>query len=237
MFGWRGRIGYVAPVALSTSQERDKVLPEGVVLVYYTLNIGILGPGEFERLFDKYLPAAKHIAEQAAQFTILSGSPVVEHQYEKSLELAKRVQEATGVPTIINTTAHINGLKKVSTKKVVIVSPLVKKIDENRARILESEGMDVVHIKNLGLKTNLEWGSLPPYASYRLAMEAIREAPEADTVNIVCPSWEVMSNIELIERDSGKTVVTSFASELFTALNALQIKGPIKGYGQLLEML
>lgn len=237
MFGWRGRIGLVVPVATVHTQERNQVLPEGVAIIFATLDIRTLKPGEFERLFDKYLPAAELCAEMGSQFTILSGSPVLEHQHSKALELAQRAQDATGVPTIATPTAHINGLKAVSAKKVIIVSPFVRELDEKKAQLLETEGMQVVGIKSLGFTHNREFQSLPPYEPYRAAMEAVREAPEADTINIVCPGWHVMNNIELIERDSGKTVVSAWGAELYTALSGMGIKSPIKGFGKLLQML
>jgi maleate cis-trans isomerase len=68
-------------------------------------------------------------------------------------------------------------------------------------------------------------------------MEAVQEAPDGDTINIVCPNWHVMKNVELIERDSGKTVVSSVGGEVYAAMKALNLKGPIKGFGKLLEML
>lgn len=237
MFGWRGRIGYVAPVALFSSQERDQALPEGVAMVYYTLDIGRVEASEFERIFDSYLPAARHVADQGAGFTILSGSPVLEHDFGKSLDLASRLEAETGIPTIPNTVAHINGLKEVGAKRVIIVSPFKRELDEKRAAVFESEGLEVVHIEGLGLSTNLEWSSLPPYESYRIAVEAARKAPAADAINIPCPSWPVMRNIALIERDTGLPVVTSFASELYTALRAMKIRGPVTGFGSLLEKL
>jgi len=237
MFGWRARIGYVAPVPCANTTERNSVLPEGVVLIYATLDIRHLVPEEFERIFEYYLNYAERCVEMGSQFTILSGSPVLEHQYRKALPLAQRIQETTGVPTNINTTTHINGLKAVGAKKVAVVSPFIRELDEKRAEILKGEGMEVVGIKSLGLTHNREYISLPPYASYQLAMEAAREFPECDTINIVCPNWYVMNNVELIERDSGKVVVSSFGGEVYTALSTLGIKGPIKGFGKLLTML
>lgn len=237
MFGWRGRIGYIAPVALFSSQERDQALPEGVVVVYYTLDIGKVTAEEFDRLFDRYLPAAQHVAEQDVKFLILSGSPVLEHRFPDTLELAAKIEDSIGIRTIPNTLAHINGLKAVGASKVAIVSPFRRELDERRAEIFESEGLSVVHIEGLGLSTNLEWSKLPPYESYRLALSAARKAPEADAINIPCPSWPVMRNIALIERDTGIPVVSSFASELYTALTAMGIKGPVTGFGQLLEKL
>jgi maleate cis-trans isomerase len=220
-----------------SSQERDQALPEGVVMVYYTLDIGSVTDDEFDRLFDKYLPAAHHVAEQAVQFLILSGSPVLERRFDDSCGLAARIEEAIGVPTIPNTLAHINGLKAVGATKVAIVSPFRRELDERRAEIFEREGLSVVHIEGLGLTSNLEWSMLPPYESYRLAVSAARKAPDADAINIPCPSWPVMGNIARIEKDTGLPVVSSFASELYTALRSMGIKGPVTGYGQLLEQL
>jgi maleate cis-trans isomerase len=194
-------------------------------------------PEEFERIFEYYLNYCERCAEMGSQFTIMSGSPVLEHQYTKALPLAQRIQESTGVPTVINTTAHINGLRAVEAKKVAVCSCMAEHIDKKRASILEEEGFEVVGTKSLGYTHNREFTSLPPYASYRLAMDVAHEFPECDTINIVCPNWYVMNNVELIERDSGKTVVTSLSGEVYTALSTLKIKGPINGFGKLLAML
>lgn len=237
MFGWRARIGYVAPTPCVNTTERNSVLPDGVAIIYATLDIRHLVPEEFERIFELYLNYAERCVEMGSQFTILSGSPVLEHQYRKALPLAQRIQESTGVPTVINTTAHINGLKAVGAKKVAVCSCMAKEIDEKKARILEEEGMEVVGTKSLGYTHNREFTSLPPYASYRLAMDVAREFPECDTINIVCPNWYVMNNVELIERDSGKVVVSSLGGEVYTALSTLGIKGAVKGFGKLLAML
>ena len=237
MFGWRARIGYVAPVPCANTTERNSVLPEGVVFIFATLDIRHLVPEEFERIFNYYLNYAERCAEMGSEFTILSGSPVLEHQYRKALPLAERIQKETGIPTVINTTAHMNGLKAVGAKKVAVCSPFIRELDEKRARIIEEEGMEVVGIKDLGLTHNREYISLPHFASYRLAMETAREFPECDTINIVCPNWYVMNNVEKIEQDSGKAVVSSLGGEVYTALTTLGVKGPIKGFGKLLGMI
>ena len=237
MFGWRARIGLVVPCAQVATMERNQVLPDGVALIFATLDIRTLGPDEFERIFENYLPAAQMCAEMGSQFTLLSGTPVLEHQFDKALELAERLKDVTGVPTMISTQAQIDALKAIGSKKVVVITPVAQELDSKRAEILESQGLKVVGTKSLGMTHNREWTSLPTYSSYRLAMEAAREFPECDTINIICPVWHVMKNIELIEKDSGKMVVSSFGGELFAAMRGLGLKSPIKGYGKLLEML
>ena len=49
-----------------------------------------------------------------------------------------------------------------------------------KSAVCEEEGMKVVGIKSLGYTHGLQFTSLPPYESYRLAMQAAREFPECD---------------------------------------------------------
>ena len=55
-------------------------------------------------------------------------------------------------------------------------------------------------------------------------------------------SWEAtveipIDIIETLEQDLGKPVVASTSAQIWGALNLMNIPGPIKGYGRLLEML
>ncbi len=238
MFGWRARIGYIDPGVYLYSQECDQILPEGVVWAMVTLGVDRLVPEEFERAFDKYLAAGKMLASREVDFIICIGTPLqLNVGYEKSLEMARRIQETTGIPTILQLTALVNALNKLSAKKVVIVTPFEKEHNENHKRFLEEHGFDVLNAEGLGLKRNLDITKQPPYASYRLAMEAFRETPQADAVWIGCPAWPVLANIDVLEKDIGKPVLSNMTNGLYAALTALNIKSPIKGYGELLEML
>ncbi len=238
MFGWRARIGYIHPGVHLYSQELDQILPEGVVWAIVTLGVDKLAPEEFERAFDKYLAAGKTLASREVDFIICGGISVhLNVGYKKSLEMARRIQETTGIPTILQSTALINALHKLSAKKIVMATPYAKAQNEEQKRRMGELGFDVLNIKGLGLKRNVDITKQPPYASYRLAREVFRETPQADAVWIACPAWPVLSNVDILEKDIGKPVLADMASGLYAALTALNIKSPIKGYGKLLEML
>ena len=238
MFGWRARIGYISAGVYLQSQEFDKVLPEGVVWAVVTLGVDRLIPEEFEQAIDRVLWAGKVLASREVDYIIVGGSPVqVSVGYEKSLEMARQIQETTGIPTMLQFTAVAEALNRLSAKKVIMVTPYEQENNERHKRQLEKLGFDVVNVKSLGLKRNLDITKQPSYASYRLTMEAFRETPEADAVWIACPVWPVLSNVAILEKDIGIPVITDATNCLSAALVALGIKGPIKGYGKLLEML
>ena len=238
MYGWRARIGYICPGPYLDSQERDKVLPEGVVWTIATLGVGNLVREEFERAFNMWLSAAETLASREVDIIICGGTPVqLTIGYDKSKEMAKRIQEATGVPTFLQIETSTNALNKLSARKIVMATPFSKEHNEIYKKHLEKLGFEVLNMKGLGIRNNVDITKQPSYASYRLAREAFREAPQADAVWIGCPAWPVLSNVSILEKDLDKPVIAEVATVLWMALTTLGIKGPIKGYGKLLEML
>ena len=238
MFGWRARIGIIgASLFQATSRWRDQIVPEGVEWVYTNLSVRKLIPEEFEKAFKLLPQVAKEFAESAdVDIIICSGSAIWCYiGYERSVEMARQIEKTTGVPTMINATANIEALRAVSARKIVVASPFGKERNEERRKFFQEVGFDVLNIKELGIKRNFDVRNQNPDTSYRLAREAFREAPEAEAIFIDCPLFPVLSIIDTLERDTGKPVVTTLTSEVWTALTRLNIKGPIKGYGRLLE--
>lgn len=238
MFGWRARIGYISPGISLYSQEWDRPLPEGVVWAIMNLGVDKLTPEEFEQAADKWISAGKALATRDVDIIIIGGTPPqVTLGHEKCKEAARQIQEITGIKTVIMIDGLISALKKLSAKKIVMATPYQEETNEKHKRFLEEQGFNVLHMKGLGLGSNCEITKQPPYASYRLAREAFREAPQADAVWIGCPAWPVLSNVATLENDIGKPVISDLTYLLFQALTELGIKGPIKGYGKLLETL
>lgn len=238
MFGWRGRIGYICPALYFCASEWEQVLPKGVSMVVATLGLEAVVPEEFERLFSLYQSAAEKIAKYEVGFIICGGAPVFTYSgYEKSEKMARSIEKTTGIPTKLQLTNQIDALNKLSAKKIVVASPHEEERNRERKKLLEDVGFDVLSIRATGMRTAPEHANQPPHAAYKLAKEVFLEAPEADAIYIPCPAWEVVADIDTIERDLGKPVVASTSADVWAALTTMQVKGPIEGYGRLLEML
>lgn len=238
MWGWRGRIGFVIPGDFIYGAEFYPILPEGVALDVHSLGIEKIVHKEIERTFNLFLPAAEHLATQECDVIIWGGSLIITYMgYDRALELNRRIAETTGIPAIMNLQADFDALIALSAKKIVIATPYAPARNEERKRLAESLGFEVLNIKGLGLERRVEFGNQPPYASYRLAKQAFLEAPEAEAIYISCPEWPTVSNIRKLESETERPVVTSTTATIWAALRALNIKDPIRGYGSLLEKL
>jgi maleate cis-trans isomerase len=239
MFGWRGKIGKITPAGdFILGPEYDSVLPEGVAMTVTTLGVERLAREDIEKAFNMYPAAANHLATQECDVIVAVGSLVFSFVgWDRARQMIQKIRDTIGTPIITDLDAHFDGLRALSAKKIVIATPYEEGRNQERKRLCESVGFEVLNIKGLGVQRRLDLGRLPPYASYRLAKQAYLEAPEADAIYISCPEWPTVHNIEKLEQDTGKPVVSAVTGFVWGALRAMHFKAPIRGYGRLLEML
>ncbi len=236
---YRGKISYVNPAGDTGGiSDHFAVLPDGVVMIVTTLAVFRLVPEDLRKAFTMYPVAAEHLAAQECDVILVAGSLVFAHiGLDRSQELLKKIRETAGIPILVNLEAHLDALRILSAQKIVIVTPYEEARTEERKKLCEEAGFEVLTTKSLGLQRRVEIQQLSPYTPYKLAKEAILEAPEADAVYISCPEWPTVSIIERLEQDTGKAVVTPAGAETRACLRAMHIKEPIKGYGRLLELI
>ena len=238
-YGWRGKIGFVSPARdWRGMPEVYPLLPEGVTMTITTLGMDKLVAEDANKTFEMYPDAARHLERQECDVVVLGGSVVFPFMgYERSQEMIRKIRESVKVPVINNLEAHFDALRALSAKKIVIATPYEDARNEERKKLCESVGFEVLNIKGLGLQRRADFGKQPPYASYRLAKQAFLEDPQADAIYISCPEWPTIRNIERLEQDTGKPVVAAFPAMIWAALRTIGIKEPVKGYGKLLELL
>ena len=237
MFAWRGKIGKVTPASdWILGPEYDAVLPDGVIMAVSTLGVDRLVAEDIEKTFNMYLPAIQRLATQECDVIIAAGSLVFSYiGFDRAQEMIQKARETITTPVITDLDAHFDALRALSAKKIVIAAPYEEARTEERKKLCESVGFEVLNTKSSGIGRRLDIGKQPPYASYRLARQAFLEAPEADAIYIACPEWETVHNIQKLEDEMGKPVVSHVTGLVWAALRTMRFKEPIKGYGRLLE--
>ena len=237
MYGWRVKIGFISPgTCWCSAEEYYPVLPEGVAFAVTTLGGAKIAPDEFEKIFDKYLPAALDCESHLCDVIVAGGAATFTHMgYERTQELIQKIRERVKVPVLMTLNAHFNALKALSAKKIVMATPYKEALTEARKKLCERLGFEVLNFKCLGLGHKTELERLPHWASYRVAKEAFMGSPEADAIYIPGPSWPVVRNIEKLEVDTGKPVVSDVVAIIWASLREVKFKAPVKGFGTLLE--
>ncbi len=240
-YGWRARVGHIAPAILDTSAEEfRKLLPEGVLHVGLTISepIQSLSAEQAATAFGHLIDAGKRLAQEQVDVIVCGGGPVaLSRGAGGDQELADLLRHETKLPVVTANGAVIEALRLFAARSIVVASPFVEARNEEIRNFLEASGFRVLGAKGLGLVKNIDFANQPSEAAYALAREACAANPEAEAIYIACPRWPTVDIIAALESDTGKLVVAAAAAMVWGALRALQIKDCHAGYGRLIDSL
>ena len=239
MYGWRARIGHVAPSRGDTLvYEFYKMFPEGFMMLNTTGTVRQLVDSDFEAALGRIDEAVKDLVENNCDSIIFSGSPLFTRlPFGKDRQLGQQLTEKYGVPVAAGLTAEVEALKAMECKKLVVGTPYPEELNQRLKRHLEQSGFEVLQIAGYGVQKNSQLTDLPVHASYKIAKRLYSKARDADGVFVACPRWPTISDVQLLEDEIGKPVITSSVACSWYALKLIDIKEKVTGYGRLMASL
>jgi maleate isomerase len=240
-YGWRGRIGHIAPAILDTSAEEfRKLLPEGVLHVGLTISepIQTLGAEQAASAFERMVDAGKRLANEQVDVIVCGGAPVaLSRGAGGDAELAELLRHETGLPVVTANGVVVEALRLFGARSVVAVSPFTEARNQDIRSFLEASGFHVLAAQGLGLVQNIDFANQSAEAAFTLARRAVSANPQADAIYIACPRWPTVDIIAALEADTGKPVVAAAAAMVWGALRAIKIMDRQSGYGRLMDSL
>jgi maleate isomerase len=244
MYGWRARIGLLIPSANATMEpEFNRFLPGGVSVHVARMVIEELTEAGLSKMEEKVELAARQVAGVAPDLIIFgctSGSLIKGSRHNE--EIARVIEEITGIPAITTSQAVLSCLDRLAIRKVAVATPYNEEINQREKVFLEENAIQVLRILGLGFsryqpifplsKRPISGISLQePYVAYKLALEAF--VPEADGTFISCTNFRTFEIIQKLEIATKKPVVTSNQATLAFALQRLNLWEPIPQLGRL----
>jgi len=239
MYGWRARIGHVAPSRGDTLvYEFYKIFSEGFMILNTTGTVRQLVDGDFERQLERIEEAVQDLVENHCDSIIFSGSPLFTRlPFGTDRELGKKLSEKFGVPVAAGLTAEVEALKAMNCKKLVVGTPYPEELNDRLKHHLEASGFEVLQIAGYGVRKNADLTDLPVHASYKIAKRLYAKGRDADGVFIACPRWPTLPDVEVLEQEIKKPVVTSSLACIWYAMKLIDVRESVKGYGRLMASL
>ncbi len=236
MYGYRGRVGSIAATPSDIfSYEFYKIVPAGLTVMQTTLSIHLMTAEELAAGFAATEKTALTLAREGADVIILGGAPTLYDQGPGAdTALSQRVAQATGVPTVSNQTAMMDGLRAFGCKKIMIASPFNEENTRKLQRYLEGSGFEVVGARGMGFTANADINRVSLEEAHRFIKESGRACRQAEGIIVPCANWPTSLIAHQVETDLGIPVVTSNLAKIWGALRLLEIKEPIRQYGRLL---
>jgi len=222
-YGWRKKIGLIFPSTGNAPEvEFHRFAPEGVAVSTQHVLFERVDPQGLSDLGERVEEAAKLLATGEPDllvFACTTGSLIKGFGYDK--EIIKRIEQASGVRAITTTTAVIEALKTLNSRKIVVSTPYSTEVNEIEKKFLEDSGFEVLSIRGLEYLDPKMMPKVTMDQMYRLTEQIMRA--EADTIFVSCTGLGILDLIPILEGEMKRPVVTSNQASLWLALRTLHL--------------
>jgi maleate isomerase len=238
MRGWRARIGVIYPADGLIDEEYWRLAPNGVSILMTRIGVPdepvsvamATKVGETEEI-EQAAKCLKIVRPNVIVYACTSGSFVKGTGWD--LEIADRIEKASGVKATTTSTAIVEAMKTLKIRKVAVAAPYPDDVNETLAGFLKQNGFKVVNVKGLGLRSAWDIGNTPPSRVYQHAKSAT--TPDADGVLIPCTGFPTIDILEALEEDLGKPVVSANQATIWKAGAMAGIGEQMSGLGSLMR--
>ena len=237
MYGWRAKIGRISPSPETVGcEEWRRALPDGVCLVETRTmlhDVTVEGLAETVKQVER---AALELASAEVDVILQAGTAIAFFRgFGHDRELSERISATTGIKATTSLTAVVDALRTLGITRPAIATSYLAEIDARLVEVLEQSKFKVAAIRGMGIKKSIDMGKVLPDATYALAKEVARSAPDADGILISCGNLRSFEAIEALEKDTGLPVVTSNQAGLWQALRMAGIDDQLPNLGRLLR--
>jgi maleate cis-trans isomerase len=153
-------------------------------------------------------------------------------------EMLDLIRREAGVPAVATSPSVVEALRFFGARRISVATPYPEWNNRRLRAYLEAQGFEVLNVDGepeAAAAGNQGINDQDPQSVVDFASRVCR--PEADALLCSCTAWRSVEAVAAIEARTGKPVVTSNQSTIWTALRAIGVSRPIAGFGRLLESL
>jgi len=154
--------------------------------------------------------------------TIVSGYDNI----KKKINLAKPNASVTAPST-----AALNALKKKNIKKISIVTPYIKSVNDDVVNFFKDNNFEVTSNTYFDIESDIDIGRVDQDKLFEILSKIDHKGAEALFVS--CTSLPVLNIIQRLEEKLSITVLSSNQALIWETLERIEKNNSIKGYGSL----
>ena len=146
--------------------------------------------------------------------------------------IEKKIKKAKPDAEVVTpSTASIKALKKLNINKVAIFTPYPKKLNDEVIEFFKKENFQITSNSYFDIESDIDIGKVDPEYLYDVLSEM--DLNEADVLFISCTALPALSIIDKLEKKLGKIVLSSNQALIWDALEKIDNKDSINGFGKL----
>lgn len=164
-------------------------------------------------------------------FGCTSGAMVIGEQ-----QVAARIHEARpGVAWTTPITAALHGIKTLQAKRIALLTPYVKSVNDWMAQFIEAQGVRVVRVGSFEHENDNEVSRIDAQ-SIAAAVRSLAADPQVDAVFVSCTSLRLIDQIVQLESQIKKPVLSSNHGMAWHALRLAGVTDHLPQFGRLFEV-
>jgi maleate cis-trans isomerase len=142
--------------------------------------------------------------------------------------LGAKIEEATGIPVAISSSAVADALRALGAARVSLASPYAPWLNERLRQYLTAAGFEVMAMQGLDTQNH---SAVTTERIEALVTEVDR--PQAQAIFISCSNFPTLGLIESLERKLAKPVVASNQASMWKMLRLMGDRRALPGAGRL----
>ena len=206
--------------------------PEGVSFASMKISFPGPTPEGLAILTDQLEATAAIYKDYDADLVVFgctSGSCIMGFGWDQ--ECIRQIERASGKPGLTTSTAVLEALRALGTKKVAVLTPYPQATNDAEKKFLEDNGLEVTSITGVGFNKVGEFAHPSKYFLYRQAKQLKTEG--AEVFFLSCMGLATMELVQILEEDLGMPVITSHQASLWACLRHSRVNDKLPGLGKL----
>jgi maleate isomerase len=234
-YGGRARIGMLIPSANFIVEPQVRaMLPAGVTVHFTRLPLRGSSTPELLAMVENVESAAALLADADVELIAFNCTAVSTFSSQLEAEISHRIETSTRTPAVTTGQALIAALNALGARKVMLLTPYTPEINARESAFLQEAGVEVVVEAGLGMNTPAEMAALPPGIWLDLARR--HHTSQADAILISCTAVRSADIISVLEKESGRPVVTSNQALVWHALRLRNVRDAVDGFRRLFSI-
>ena len=149
--------------------------------------------------------------------------------------LCDAILQATGLPASTSTLAFHSIFKRMSVRRIGLVTPYTEDVQRQIVRVWADEGVDCVSERHLGVRDNFAFGEVSEDVIASMVQDVIEAGSEA--VAIVCTNMRGARLAPILEAKFGVPVIDSVAVTLKACMDYLELStAMLSGWGSIFDL-
>ena len=130
-------------------------------------------------------------------------------------------------------TSTIKALKKLGIKKISIFTPYTKAINDSVVNYFKKENISVNSLTYFDIASDLDIGKVDE--NYLFEVLSKIDLEDSDALFVSCTALPVLSIIDRLEKKLNKIILSSNQTLIWDALNLIENKDTVVGFGKIFE--